>query len=95
MLRDRRRIELQIRAVIVPFRVEVRRRDAPTIEELRKRGRALLAGLDEAVRPYPDLAERLREARHEVDGVTSSPGQPAEDEGSDSAPEGRPRSPGG
>jgi len=64
---DRRRIELQIRIVVVTYRVEQRRRDSPTMEVLRGRARRLLDGLHEAVRPYPDLQARLDEAREELD----------------------------
>lgn len=64
---DRRRIELQIRAVMVTYRVEQRRRDSPTMTAFRIHARLLLDGLDEAVRPYPDLQARLDEARRELD----------------------------
>ena len=80
MDRDRRRIELQIRAVLVTYRVEARRRDAPTMGEFRERARALLDGLEEAVGPYPDLAERLREAQSELEaevGATTDAGSPS------------------
>lgn len=90
---SRRQIELQIRAVIVPYRVEVRRRDAPTIEEFRQTARALLDGLDEAVKPFPDLAEQLRDARLELDGQSPPDSEPTDD--AVVTPEGRPRSPGG
>ena len=89
---NRRRIELQLRAVLVTYRVEVRRRDAPTMEQFRRSARAMLDQLHEAVLPFPDLAERLSEARREIE---SDPGPPAADDGSVDAPEGRPRSPGG
>ena len=65
---DRRKIELQIRAVVVTYRVGVRRRDAPTMEGFRERARALLDGLDEEAGQYPELAEQLEAARHELDG---------------------------
>ncbi len=89
---DKRRIELQIRAVLVTYRIEVRRRDAPTMEEFRVRARAMLGGIEEAAQQYPDLAEQLREARLEIE---ADPGQPAAADASAAAPEGRPRSPGG
>lgn len=63
---DRRRIELQIRIVVVTYRVE-QRRDSPTMEVFRGRARRLLDGLHQAVRPYPDLQARLNEAREELD----------------------------
>lgn len=80
---DRRRIELQIRAVLVTYRIEVRRRDAPTMGEFREAARAMLGGLEEAVQPYPDLAERLRDARHEIE---PDPERPAADDGTAAAP---------
>lgn len=64
---DRRRIELQIRTVVVTYRVEQRRRDSPTMEAFRVAARQLLDNLAEAVRPYPDLQARLDEARQELD----------------------------
>jgi hypothetical protein len=89
---DRRRAELQIRAVVVTYRIEVRRRDAPTMGEFRERARAILSGVEGAVQGYPDLAERLRGARLEIE---ADPGQPSAADGSAAAPEERPRSPGG
>lgn len=64
---NRRRIDMQIRAVLVTYRVERRRRDAPTMEAFRDRARVLLDELEEKVRQYPDLTARLVEARHELD----------------------------
>lgn len=64
---DRRRIELQIRTVVVTYRVEQRRRDSPTMEAFRVQARQLLDNLQEAVRPYPDLEARLDEVRQELD----------------------------
>lgn len=63
---DRRRIEFQIRAVVVAFRVEQRRQDPPTMEGFRARARMLLSELEHEVRPYPDLEARLQEARTEL-----------------------------
>lgn len=88
---ERRKVELQIRAVLVTYRIEVRRRDARTMEDFRVRARAMLGGLDDAVRPYPDLAERLRDAHHELEvdpGKLPKLAVPPHSEG-------RPRSPGG
>jgi hypothetical protein len=64
---NRRRIDMQIRAVLVTYRVERRRRDAPTMDAFRDRARALLNELEEEIQPYPDLAARLREARRELE----------------------------
>ena len=63
---DRRRIEMQIRAVVVTYRIEQRRRDAPTMEKFRDRARSILDGLEVEVRPYPDLETQLLEARQEL-----------------------------
>ena len=63
---DRRHIELQIRAVVVTHRIEQRRRDAPTMEAFRARGRSILERLDAEVEGHPDLAARLLEARQEL-----------------------------
>jgi hypothetical protein len=64
---NRRQIEMQIRAVVVTYRIEKRRRDAPTMDGFRNRARSLLDDLEPAVGPYPDLDARLREARIELD----------------------------
>jgi hypothetical protein len=64
---DRRRIALQIRAVRVTFRIEQPRRSAETMAAFRSRARALLDGLDEEARPYPELERDLADARAEVD----------------------------
>jgi hypothetical protein len=58
---------MQIRAVLVTYRHERRRQDASTVQAFRDRARLLLDGLQEKVRPYPDLEERLLEARRELD----------------------------
>jgi hypothetical protein len=64
---DRRRIDLQIRAIVVTYRIERRRRDSHVMEEFRARARSILDELEEEARRYPDLEARLVEARHEVD----------------------------
>ena len=64
---DRRRIALQIRAVRVTFRVEQPRRSPEAMAAFRSRAREILDGLDEAVRPFPDLERDLADARAEVD----------------------------
>ena len=78
---DRRRIELQIRIVLVTFRIEQRRRDISTMEAFRDRARSIVDALADEVRPYPDLEAQLQEAREELDGAMSATGDPrAEDE---------------
>jgi hypothetical protein len=64
---DRRRIDMQIRAVVVTYRVERRRRDAPTMQAFRDRARLLLDELEKEARSYPDLEARLLEARRELE----------------------------
>lgn len=64
---DRRRIELQLRAIIVTYRIELRRRDSQTMEEFREHARSLLRSLEEDVQPHPDLQIALTEVRREVD----------------------------
>jgi hypothetical protein len=44
---DRRRIDLQIRAIVVTYRIERRRRDSHVMEEFRARARSILGGLEE------------------------------------------------
>lgn len=69
---DRRRIALQIRAIRVTLRVEEPRHNPETMEAFRSRARTLLDGLEEAVRPFPDLEDALAEARAEVEGAGAS-----------------------
>ena len=72
---DRRRIELQLRAVTVTYRIEQRRRDSPTMEGFRERARAILLSLEEEVAPHPDLQAALADARRELaadDGTSRS-----------------------
>jgi hypothetical protein len=66
---DRRRIELQIRAIVVSYRIEERRRDGPTMKEFRDRARSILDELEEDARHYPDLEARLVEVRRELDSL--------------------------
>jgi len=64
---DRRRITLQIRAILVPFRREQRRLEPDAMKAVRSRARELFDGLEEAVEPYPDLQDELAQARREVE----------------------------
>jgi hypothetical protein len=66
---ERRRIELQIRAVRVTFRIEQPRGSPKSMAAFRSRARALLDGLEEEVRPYPELGRDLADARAEVDAT--------------------------
>ena len=63
---DRRRIELQLRAILLTYRVEHRRRDSSTMREFRERAHSLLDGLEAVVGRYPDLEAALDDARKEL-----------------------------
>jgi hypothetical protein len=64
---DRRRIALQIRAILIPYRVERDRRDSATMAEFRLRARRMIDGLEEGVRADPELRKALADAREEID----------------------------
>lgn len=64
---DRRRIELQIDAILIPYRIERTRRDDETMDEFRDHARSILDGLEKAAREYPDLHARLLAVRGELD----------------------------
>jgi hypothetical protein len=64
--RDRRRIALQILAVVAPWRDARPDMDQEECEQFRVRGQALLNYLDVAVLPYPDLRAALAAARLEL-----------------------------
>jgi hypothetical protein len=72
----RRRIELQIRAVLVAYRGERRRQDSNVMERFRERAEALLADLDPLVDGQPDLEQQLDDARRELDGREPSERRP-------------------
>ena len=65
---DRRRIELQLRAILVIYRGEKNHRNAETMKGIHDRAEMLFRELEASVEPYPDLKERLADARHELDG---------------------------
>ena len=73
---DKNRIALQIRAVLVPLRIEERRRDSDTMRAFRERALSLLSALESEVRD-DDAESRtaLSEARREV-LRTDRPGLP-------------------
>ena len=75
---ERRRIELQLRAILLTYRVEHRRRDSSTMREFRERAYSLLDGLEPAVGGYPDLKAALDSAREELlsDDPPSRPASP-------------------
>ena len=68
---------MQIRAVVVPYRIEARRRDSLSMLEFRKRALSILAELEEPASSHPDLAARLSAARHEVDSAGEQPAEEA------------------
>ena len=70
---DKRQVELQIRVVLVTYQVERHRRDASTMEAFRARARSILGTLDAEVGNDPELAERLREARQQLE-ITAEAG---------------------
>jgi hypothetical protein len=82
---DMRHIELQLRAVLVTYRIERGRRDARTMQSFLARATALLDGIDADIQAYPDLAARLLEARQELAEAASSPSIRAEEEATDTA----------
>ncbi len=71
---ERRHIELQLRAVLVTYRIELKRRDSATMAIFRARALSLLEGLGDEMAPYPDLQDALRDARRELDGAGVPPG---------------------
>ncbi len=64
---DRRQIALQIRAILIPFRVERQRRDSATMEQFRLRAREMMDALDDSVGTDPELRKALDDARKEID----------------------------
>ena len=64
---DRRRITLQIRAILIPYRVERQRRDSATMERFRLRAREMLDALEESLGDDPELRMALDDARREID----------------------------
>lgn len=63
---ERKRIALQILAVVVPWRHELPQMDPADRDLFRVRAHALLNYLDVAVMPYPDLQDALAAARAEL-----------------------------
>ena len=65
---DRRRFELQIRAILVTFRIEQRRRDSRVMEEFRRRADLIMDSLEVHTDGDPDLLVRISDARREIGG---------------------------
>ena len=57
---------MQIRAVMVPYRIELRRRNSRVTEHVRLSGGALLDRLERAIGRDPDLQAALSAARIEL-----------------------------
>ena len=64
---DRRRIALQIQAILLPYRVERRRRDSRVMEQFRERARSLLNDLDESLGTDTELRQAVSHARRELE----------------------------
>ena len=64
---DRRRIALQIQAILLPYRVERRRRNSRVMEQFRERARVLLNDLDESAGTDAELRRALSDARRELE----------------------------
>lgn len=63
---ERERIELQLRAVVEPYRDPLLQADTPNRDGYRVRASRLLDSLDDAVGAYPDLQVSLADARREL-----------------------------
>jgi hypothetical protein len=68
---DRKRFLMQIRAVMVPYRIELGRRNSRTTEHIRLSGGALLDRLERTMGPDPDLHAALAAARMELKAKVS------------------------
>ena len=64
---DRRRIALQIRAILIPYRVERRRRDSAIMAEFRLRATRMMDDLEEDASTDPELTKALTDARREIE----------------------------
>lgn len=64
---DRRRFELQIRAILVMYRIERHARNRVTMDRFRVRAHQLLDELDAEADQHPDLRVRVAEVRAEID----------------------------
>lgn len=64
---DRRRFELQIRAIVVMYRIERRGSNRVTMDLFRVRANQLLDELDVAAAQHPDLRVRVADVRAEID----------------------------
>ncbi|MBA2634014.1 MAG: hypothetical protein H0U86_13625 [Chloroflexi bacterium] len=58
---------LQIRAILIPYRVELRRRDGATMRAFRLRAHQMMDTLEASVSADPELRQALSDAREEID----------------------------
>lgn len=58
---------LQIRAILIPYRVERRRRDGAIMQEFRLRARRMIDSLEPTVQADPELRRALSDARAEIE----------------------------
>lgn len=70
----RRYIDLQIRAIVVTYRIEQRRRDPRTMKMFRARADGILRTLDQMAEGYPDLRARVDAARRHIRQAGGSAG---------------------
>jgi hypothetical protein len=61
-----RRVELQIRSVLVSYRIEQRRTNSDVMREFRRRAEEIFAALEEHAEGHPDLLAQIAEARREL-----------------------------
>ena len=64
---EKRRFELQLRAILVTYRLERHRRDGTIMAQFRGRARELLEELDVAASGQPDLRLKVADALAEID----------------------------
>ena len=64
---NRRRFELQMRAILVMYRIERRARNRVTMDRFRVRAHQLLDELDAAAAADPDLRGEVAEVRAAID----------------------------
>jgi hypothetical protein len=64
---DRRRFALQVRAILVTYRIERRVPNSVTMRAFRVRAHRLLDELDAAAALHPDLRSQVERARAEID----------------------------
>lgn len=66
---DSRRIELQLRAIVVTYRVERNRRDRATMRTFLERAHVLLDSVESEGGDDPDLKAAVADVRREIEGT--------------------------